>query len=33
MLRREAFGDEPAEVLGSAEHLGAVPLDDERDFH
>ena len=33
VLRGEPLGDEPAEVLGSAEDLGAVALDDEGDFH
>src|SRR5262249_29059838 len=31
--RRQTLGDEAAQMLRSAEHLGAVPLDDERDFH
>ena len=29
----QALGDEAAQVLGSAEHLRAVALDDEGDFH
>src|SRR5262249_4405543 len=29
----EPLGDEPAEMLRSAEDLGAVALDDERDLH
>ena len=33
VARRETFGDEPAVVLGAAENVRAVPLDDERDFH
>ncbi len=30
---REALGDQPAVILGAAEDLGAVALDDERKFH
>ena len=29
VLRREALRDEAAQVLGSAEHFGAIALDDE----
>ena len=33
MLLREPFRDEPAEMLGAAEHFGAVSLNDECDLH
>src|SRR5207244_3452 len=33
MATGEAFGDETAEMFGSAEDLRAVPLDDEGDLH
>ena len=29
----QPLGDQPAVVLGAAEDLGAVALDDEGDFH
>src|SRR5262249_32737537 len=33
VLSGEPLGDETAQMLRTAEHFGAVPLDDERDFH
>jgi hypothetical protein len=33
VVRRQALGDEPTEVLGSAQHFGSVPLNDERELH
>ena len=32
VLRRQPLGDEPAVILGAAENLGAVALDDKRDL-
>src|SRR6185369_13954641 len=33
VARRKALGHEAAQMLGSSEHLRAVPLDDESDLH
>src|SRR5688572_32223237 len=33
VLGGEALGNQPAVILGSAENLGAVALDDERNLH
>ena len=33
VLRRQPLGEQPAQLFRSTEHLGAVALDDESEFH